>query len=337
MPCVSIILLYNYLLERILIIQTAFIGDVILATPLIEKLKRFFPDAKIDFLLRNGNESLFINHPKLNEVLIWNKKEGKYNNLARISRRVRANKYDLLINLQRFASSGLISSSSKAKIKLGFEKNPFAFTFTKKFPHVISAGVHEVDRNLKLIEHLTDSAFQAPVLYPNQKDFDRVSPLKAVPYICIAPTSVWFTKQYPPEKWVELLNALPPDMKVYLLGAEEDVEVCDRIKFLSSHDEIEILAGKLSLLQSAALMKDAQMNYVNDSAPMHLASAVNAPITAIYCSTVKEFGFGPLSINSKVVNTELKLKCKPCGLHGKKACPLGHFKCALTIKTEQLL
>jgi heptosyltransferase-2 len=96
------------------------------------------------------------------------------------------------------------------------------------------------------------------------------------------------------------------------------------------------LCGQLSFLQSAALMKDALMNYVNDSAPMHFASAVNAPVTAIYCSTLPAFGFGPLSDNSRVVEIRENLYCRPCGLHGKKACPEGHFRCAYDINLAQL-
>jgi heptosyltransferase-2 len=84
-------------------------------------------------------------------------------------------------------------------------------------------------------------------------------------------------------------------------------------------------------------MKKALMNYVNDSAPMHLASAVNAPVTAVYCSTVPAFGFGPLSDNSTIIEAFPEPECRPCGLHGLRQCPLGHFNCAETIKTEQLL
>jgi heptosyltransferase-2 len=79
------------------------------------------------------------------------------------------------------------------------------------------------------------------------------------------------------------------------------------------------------------------MNYVNDSAPMHLCSAMNAPVTAVYCSTVPQFGFGPLSGNSNIVEVSEKLSCRPCGLHGFKKCPENHFKCALNITTSQLL
>jgi heptosyltransferase-2 len=96
------------------------------------------------------------------------------------------------------------------------------------------------------------------------------------------------------------------------------------------------LSGKLSLLESAAIIKYAEMNYVNDSAPLHLASAMNAKVTSVFCSTVYEFGFGPLSENARLIQTNLKLDCRPCGLHGHKTCPKKHFKCAYSIKTDQL-
>ena len=322
-------------MKKILIIQTAFIGDVILATPLIEKLKRFYPEASIDFLLRKGNEGLLKDHPKLNRVLIWDKKKSKYNALAKLSRQIRKNNYDVLVNLQRFASSGFLTSSSNATMKIGFTKNPFSFSFTHKFAHIIDRKMHEVDRNLSLIEHLTDSSFQRPVLYPSESDYEKVATYQSIPYFCIAPASVWFTKQYPEEKWIELIDRLNPDRKIFLIGAPSDIELCASIQKKSTHGNVHILAGELSLLQSAALMEGARMNYTNDSAPMHIASAMNAPITAIYCSTIPEFGFGPLSDVSKIIETKEKLDCRPCGLHGKKACPEGHFKCAYTIDVNQ--
>lgn len=322
-------------MKNILIIQTAFIGDVILATPIIEKMKRFYPESKIDFLLRKGNENLLKGHPKLNRVLIWDKKKSKYNTLAKLTAQIRKNNYDVLINLQRFASSGFLTTSSKAKMKIGFSKNPFSFAFTHKFPHVIDQKMHEVDRNLSLIEHLTDASFQKPVLYPAAADYEKVVQYQSSPYFCIAPASVWFTKQYPEEKWVELIDKLNPERKVFLIGAPSDIDLCASIKKQSVNSNVVILAGELSLLQSAALMEGARMNYTNDSAPMHIASAVNAPITAIYCSTIPEFGFGPLSDKSIIIETREKLECRPCGLHGKKACPEGHFKCAYTIDVNQ--
>jgi heptosyltransferase-2 len=79
-------------------------------------------------------------------------------------------------------------------------------------------------------------------------------------------------------------------------------------------------------------MSKAVRNYVNDSGPLHLASAMNAPVTAFFCSTVPSFGFGPLSDDSEIKETTEKLDCRPCGIHGFKTCPKGHFKCGKGIE-----
>lgn len=322
---------------KFLIIQTAFIGDVILATPIIEKLHKFYPDAQIDFLLRKGNENLLRNHPYVSNLLIWNKKENKIKNMFRVIKKIRSKKYDYVINLQRFASTGIITSFSKGKIKVGFNKNPFSFIFTRRFEHQIGNGKHEVERNIELIEEITDKSTFKPKLYPTDEDYQIVSEYKMRPYICIAPTSVWFTKQFPAEKWVELIDKLDSKYHIYLVGGPDDNDACDHIISESKKSAISNLCGKLSFLQTSALMSNATMNYVNDSAPMHMASAMDAPTTAIFCSTIPDFGFGPLSKHNKIIETAEELDCRPCGLHGFKECPEQHFKCAKTIKVESLL
>jgi heptosyltransferase-2 len=329
-------------IKKILIIQTASIGDVVLATPVIEKLRHFYPEAIIDFLVKRGIESLLIGHPKLNHVLIWEKSEKKYQNLWNLIKKIRNEKYDVVINLQRFASSGLVSVLSGAGLTLGFNKNPFSLFFTQRVKHVISANpekqVHETARNMLVINSITDNSSNFPMkLYPSPSDFAKVSPYKTSRYICVAPTSLWFTKQFPTEKWIEFLMEVDQDIFVYFLGSKGDFTVCGEIILKSGHQNSINLSGKLTFMQSAALMRDAAMNFVNDSAPQHFASAMNAPVTAIFCSTVPAFGFGPLSDNSAIIESDEKLACKPCGLHGFAACPEKHFRCALTIKKEKLL
>jgi len=324
-------------MKRFLIIQTAFIGDVVLATPLIEKLHAFYPESQIDFLLRKGNENLLLNHPFITNLLVWDKKKNKKKNLFRIIKLLRKNKYDYVINLQRFASTGIITALSGAKTKIGFNKNPLSFLFTKKVNHEIGNGKHEVERNIELISDITDNGLCKPKLYPTENDFQFTSQFKTQPYICIAPTSVWFTKQYPKEKWVDLIHQIDPQYQIYLIGGPDDANACNEIIALNKTTNITNLSGKLSFLQTSALMSDAKMNYVNDSAPMHMASAMNATVTAIFCSTIPAFGFGPLSDNSRIVESSEKLDCRPCGLHGFKKCPKDHFNCAFTIKTADLL
>lgn len=325
---------------KFLIVQTAFIGDVILATPLVEKLKRFYPDAEIDFLLRQGNEKLLIDHPHIRRVWVWQKKRDKYRGLFKLIRQFRAEQYDWIINCQRFAASGFLTAFAGARHSVGFRKNPLSILFSRRVPHVFGTPahpVHEVERNLALIEHLTDSSFQVPRLYPSEADFTKIRTVthQAGAYVCIAPTSVWFTKQYPAHKWIELVGHLPPGLSIFLLGAPDDAGACEHIRLTSVRKEIVNLAGQLSFLESAALMQGAAMNYVNDSAPLHLASAVNAPVAAVFCSTLPVFGFTPLSEQQQVIETNEPLACRPCGLHGRSSCPEGHFACAETIDWRQ--
>jgi ADP-heptose:LPS heptosyltransferase len=321
--------------QSILIIQTAFIGDVILATALIESLHARFPGARIDFLVRKGNEGLLEGHPHLANVLIFDKRR-KYRNLLKLIFRIRKLKFDYVINVQRFATTGIITVLSGAANKIGFQKNPLSFLFTKKFPHY-QEGLHEIERNHKLIEVLVGQERRRPALYPSKEQFDKVAGFKGSTYITVSPASVWFTKQFPPGKWIEFLDVLPPGITTYLLGAPGDRDLCESIRSSVKGKNIVNLAGQLTLLESAALMKDAEMNYANDSAPLHLASAMNAPVTAVFGSTIPAFGFGPLSDKAFIVETVERLVCRPCGLHGRRECPEGHFACMLNIEKEQLL
>lgn len=316
--------------KSFLIIQTAFIGDVILGTCVAEKLHRFYPEARIDVLVRKGNESLFEEHPFVNEVLVWDKRSSKLKNLWAVIQRVRSSKYDHVVNLHRFASSGIICLFSGAHEVSGFDKNPLSVFFQKKIKHNITKiqgkeFFHEVQRDLQLVEHLTDDSFQMPKLYPTREQYKKISAFLGEEFITISPASVWFTKQVPESVWIDFLKLT--EKRTYLLGGPGDLTLCNRIAELSGNAKAQVLAGKLSLLESAALMSKAQMNYTNDSAPMHLCSALNAPVTAVYCSTIPEFGFGPLSDKSFIVQHREKLPCKPCGLHGYKACPQNHFTC----------
>jgi heptosyltransferase-2 len=321
-----------------LLIQTAFIGDVILATALVEYLAQQEPSRPLDVLVRRGNEGLLVGNPHIRRVLIWDKKSQKYPNLLRLLKQMRQADYHQVVTLQRFASTGFLTAFSGAQVRAGFAENPFSRLFTRRVPHIIGDGTHEVARNLQLLPETSSLSLPQPKLYPTPADEAAAAPYAAVgEYVCLAPTSVWFTKQYPEEKWLELLAALPASLPVYLLGGPPDTVACERLAQVASRPGLVNLSGKLSLLASAALMRGAVLNYVNDSAPLHLCSATDAPVCAIFCSTVPAFGFGPLSSFSRIVEHPGPLACRPCGLHGHARCPLGHFRCAREIDTAQLL
>ena len=318
-------------LDRILVIQTAFLGDVILATPIWENIHAAYPHAQIDVVVKKGNESLLTGHPFLHQVFILDKR-NKVKNLWNLSKTLRSQQYDLVINLQRFASSGILTLLTRGKESRGFQKNPLSLFFSKRYPHEMKPDWHEVDRNLCLISDLVTAPIRRPQLFPSKDDLNSVQIYQDDPYCCLAPTSVWFTKQAPLEIWLELIEKLSQTKEqIFLLGAPSDRAYLDEIVKNTRSAQVINLAGRLSLLQSAALMAGAKHNYVNDSGPLHLASATNAPVSAFFCSTVPEFGFGPLSDHSDVIEVK-NLDCRPCGLHGHKACPKGHFKCGKDLK-----
>jgi heptosyltransferase-2 len=325
-------------LKKFLVIQSAFIGDVILSTAVIEHLHRNFPDAQLDFLLRAGNESLFHGHPFLRKIYVWNKKHDKYRNLFRLIKTIRRERYDGVINLQRHTASALVTVLSGAQKTTGFESSLLSVFFSHRFKHELGKRnqpnySHEVDRCIQLTSPWLPVRKIKPTLYPTANDSAAVDLYISKPFITISPSSVWFTKQTPATVWKELITAVS-GKHIYLLGGASDVKMCEEIAV--GHAHVQVLAGKLTLLQSAALMMKAEMNYTNDSAPLHLCSAMNAPVKAIFCSTIPEFGFGPLSDNSSVVQSRLDLPCKPCGNHGKAFCPKGHFDCGRISLTDLL-
>lgn len=329
------------IMEKILLIQTASIGDVILLTSLMEKLHDKFPNAAIDLVVKSPNEQLFANHPYVRDIWVWNKKNGKYRNLFQIICGIREQHYDVVLCVQRFFSAGLMCVLSGAKHRIGFDKNPLSFLFTEAKPHRIEKGVHEIDRNISLLSDIWCERVPKPRLYPSAKDFGKTAHLRtqAKEYYTLSPCSLWETKTMSKEKWVELLSFMAKhkaEAKVFLLGSRENATQCGDIIRLSGNKNAESLCGELSLLESAALMQGAKMNFVCDSAPLHLCSAVDAPVTAVFCSTTPDFGFGPLSSDSLVIEAEPRPACKPCGLHGAKKCKTGTFACCTGINMQQL-
>lgn len=321
-------------MKRALLIQTAFIGDAILATATLSSLNAL--GFKTDILVRRGNEIFFEDHPHCHKVLVWDKKGivGKYASLLTILSEIRNTHYHAVVNLQRFAATGLLTALSGAEYKLGFKQNPLSFAFTHTALHKVKENYHEKDRNLELLKTAFAKAeAQHPNLHLSKAILDSVAEYKKQKYLCIFPGSVWFTKRLSNGKWKELIHLLPTNYNIYLLGAPNEKEMCDDIISQSGqHPHLMNLCGKMNLLQSAALGKDAEMNYCNDSSPVHFLSAVNANISAFFLSTSPIFGFYPVSENAHV--QQVKIDCKPCGMVGKTECPKGHFRCNNELQVE---
>lgn len=326
--------------KTILIIQTAFIGDTILASHFARAVKEHYPDSKIHFFLRKGNESVIQGLPTIEKTWVWDKAGGKTKNLMRLISELREIKFDMVFNLHRHFNSGLVAAVMKSPFKAGFKQNPLSMFYTRKVNHQIPdpRGWHEVQRNLELIpgyQIVDNSKVYKPELPIAQKNLDKVAPFITDNYFVVAPASVWFTKAWSEHKFRELTQELVKLGKVYFTGGPGDKDLCDRIR--KDLPNTENLCGALNLLDSATLMKKARRVFVNDSAPLHLASCMNAKTTAIFCSTIPGFGYTPLADDSVVIDVGDSLSCRPCGLHGHKACPLGHYKCSENIEIKRVL
>lgn len=336
---------------KILIIQTAFIGDTILASHFARAVKDQFPDSSIHFFLRKGNESVIQGLSSVDKVWIWEKQGGKTRNLFKLIKEMRHHDYQFVFNLHRHFNSGLVTLCMKAGKKIGFKQNPLSIFYSSRIKHQIPhyvdkvAGTfwHEVQRNLELLKVVVptlqssnNSKLYKPELPMLPKHFEKVAEYSKVEnYFVVAPASVWFTKAWSEHKYRELTERLATMGVVYFIGGPTDTELCERIRKDIPHTVN--LCGKLGLLDSAALMKNAKRVFVNDSAPLHLASAMNAKTTAVFCSTIKEFGYFTLADDSLIVETPEKLYCRPCGLHGHRACPEGHFKCSELIQISTVI
>lgn len=319
-------------MKKILIIQPAFPGDVILATALVHTIAQAFPESRIDFLCRKGNEHILKGNPFIHQILIRDRKKN-FSETIRLIRLIRKNKYSDVINVHRFFISGLFTVLSGAKNKSGFDKNPWSFAFGHVVRHELG-NLHETERNHLLLKYLNPSALVGPRLFPEEAGAvvpEGFDPAQREVNIALAPSSVWETKRLPVSRWIELVKHLGKQYRYHLIGAPEDAALADQIIEELRDYSIAHYCGKSSFLQSALLVKHCRRLYTNDSAPAHIGSAVGTPVSIFYLSTLREFGFWPLSEGSEMIETKQKLTCRPCGIHGKKTCPEKHFNCAYTI------
>lgn len=323
---------------KILLIQTAFPGDVILATALVADLAERFPTAELQVLVRKGCEDILADNPHVSEVYSWDKGQQRYRSLLSLGLQLRRQEYDRVYNLQRYASSGWLSWRTGAAFRCGFSSNPFSFSYHRRVAHRIphpheSGFLHEVQRNhLLLDDHV--QPVRRPEIYPSSDDRETARLVAGEePFIVLAPASNWFTKQWPEESWAELIPRIPVELRILLVGGKADYALGNRLS--KNRANIVNACGLLGFRASAALMDRAWHVFSNDSAPLHLASAVNAPTTAIFCSTLPQLGFGPLADDREVIRAPLP--CCSNGLHGANSCKAGHFQCARSIAANDVL
>ena len=327
-------------MNRILIIQTAFLGDVILATPLASELARQFPNALIDVMAIPIGSEVWKNNPNVRNTIIYDKNyrdKGVFG-LWKIIKRIKLERYDWIISPHRSLRSAIISYFSGAVKRTTFDKSSGANLFYTD--QVVYRAIHEIERNLSLIQE-DYSKDKIPEIYPDKNEIKKVENILMDhrtdnSYIAMAPGSVWNTKRWPENKFLAVCHILADDdIQVVLIGGKSDKDLCERIS-QNSTNCID-LSDQLNIRESYEVIKKSKCLVTNDSAPLHLGSAARTPTVAIFGATVPEFGFGPYGNEKSVVLGANGLDCRPCGIHGGKSCPIKTFDCMLHITPYQVV
>ncbi len=318
---------------KILVFQTAFLGDLILTSPLLKSLKKSFKEAEVALVVRKGFESVFNGAWFVDKVISFDKK-GVY----RFSRRIGG--YDIAISPHRSHRTSLVLWLSRIKRRIGFDIAGFSFLYTDRVSYVRKRGVHEVDRNLSLLKPLEgefnliyDSSPELPVTDEEVNGGIKKFSLKT-PYVVVAPGSVWATKRWLPEYYSEVCDYLKgTGFEVVLVGSVSERDVCEAVA--KGMTDVKNLCGRTSLREFFAIVKGAELVVSNDSSPVHVAVSVKTPVVEIYGATVPEFGFFPYG-KGEIVELE-GLPCRPCGIHGGNRCPERHFRCMKDLKPEMVI
>jgi heptosyltransferase-2 len=332
-------------IRNILIVQTAFIGDVILTLPLAQACKKVYEQANVDLVVVPGARELCLQHPAIRECLAYDKRNADrgIGGLLRMSRLLSSRRYDLALVPHRSLRSAALVAIAGIPVRVGFARGAGRVFHTKTVPY--DASIHEIDRNLSILRAASGIQIhrELPRLYPTENHRRRVERLlvelevaRPDRLVAIAPGTVWNTKRWPKERFSSLaVNLDEAGYEIVLIGGREDRQLCDEIRILSGSRHVYNMAGEFSLVESAELIRRSRVLVCNDSAPMHLAAAMDTPVVAIFGATVPAFGFGPSGPNDTVVET-LGLNCRPCSVHGGAQCPIKTFECMHRISYDRV-
>ena len=333
-----------------LVVQTSFIGDTVLTTPLIAELARRGP---VDVLATPITGPLLANNPGIRRVILYDKR-GADRGPVGLWRAARSTRelfdegkkhpvtYDAAYLAQGSVRSAIAARLVGAKEYVGFSTSAGRALYTKIVPY--REEKHHAERLWSLSTWSARDAHAPaqlrPALYPGAQEREAVDQLlnqqptanSQQPLVVLAPGSAWATKRWP--YFAELARILEARFRVAIIGSEAEQDLARTIR---NEAAVEVLdaTGQLSLLGSAELIGRAAAVVTNDSGPLHLASAMNTPTVAVFGPTVPAFGFGPLAARNAVAGMD-SLACRPCHRHGPRRCPLGHWRCMRDLSAEHV-
>jgi heptosyltransferase-2 len=312
-----------------LMIQTAFLGDVVLTTPLLSALaERHGP---VDVVTTPAAAPLLETHPGVAAVIRYDKRgaDRGLTGLWRLGARLRARGYQRAYLPHRSWRSAALALLAGPAERIGFADSPAAATYTRRVPRPM--GGHEVERLLALAgPRARRPAVQLALTPDDRAAADAWLRERGVGegFVAMAPGSIWGTKRWP--GFAELARVL--EAPVVIVGGRDDIALAESVA-AAAPGRAHSAAGTVGLRESAALIARAAVLVTNDSAPLHLATAVGTPIVAVFGPTVPAFGFGPRGTRDAVVEHP-SLACRPCSAHGPQVCPLGHHRCMRELSVE---
>jgi lipopolysaccharide heptosyltransferase II len=328
--------------EKILVIQTAFIGDAILTLPMLQKLKEKYPESELDVISNPVTSEIFSSSPAVNNVLILDKR-GEHKSifsLTKFARKLKQKKYTKLYSPHRSFRTSLIALFSGIKNTYGFDNSSFKHIYKNIIKY--NFNVHEVKRDLDLISFDYDNNSwkilpEIIIADEQQKkvnDFLTQNNLSNA--IAIAPGSVWNTKKYPLEYFEKIIDYFTSKLyKIILIGGSKDETICNSLSSRFKESVISV-AGKFSIVESIQMLKNVKLLISNDSAPTHMGVCANIPVLTLFCSTSPAFGFYPYNEKSSYLSFD-DLSCKPCGIHGYEECPIGTFRCGNELYPQNVI
>jgi heptosyltransferase II len=330
---------------RVLIVQTAFLGDVVLTLPLIATLQQHFPGVQVEVLTVPAHAAVLQQQPGIHRVIAYDKrgKQRGMRGFLAVMRQIQARRYDVVLAPHRSLRTALLVAWSRASRRIGFARWWTRWAYTTTVPRPVKG--HEVERNVHLLRALgvytvspaarlrlrvTPAARQTAAAY-----FTRGGIAAQDVVVGLIPGSQWGTKRWPAERFAALIDHLASRqaLQCALIGGPQDRSIAEAIRARCTVPVLDLI-GQTTLQELPACLERCAVVVSNDTGPMHIAAAVGRPIVALFGPTTAEMGFAPYGVPWEDVS--VTLACRPCHAHGPQRCPLSHWRCMMELSVERV-
>ena len=334
---------------RILLIDTAFLGDMFLATPLIRAAAETGDGGQIDLLTSPAGSLVTANHPLVRSLYVMAKRgdDAGFGGFRRALAWVRSRHADVALLPRRSLRGALLAVLGGVPRRIGFQRRMLGLLLTDAVR--FAEDQHQVERNLALLEPLgvvpasTGRAGHPLEAFPGAQEYTRVADWLAERglhdgYVAVAPGSVWDTKRWPVERFADLASRLTANLNVVIIGGADEVPLARALRAGVSpdrRDRVHDATGRWAPTGTVALLQRAAVLVTNDSGALHIGQAAGVPIVGLFGPTAPSLGYAPRGEGHRVLGMD-DLSCRPCGRHGARRCPLGHWRCMLDLSSARV-